>query len=321
MTPSSPIADYRGVRVMVLGATGFIGRWVARAVAEQGAELTAVGRDRRSTETMLRDAGARGTVVTTDLAQPHLLRDVLSRERPSIVFNLSGYGVDSSERDPRVSAALNADLPPTIAEGMSELVSDTWRGQHVVHVGSALEYGTASGDLEEHTVPTPTTLYGRSKLEGTLRLHDVAARRGVRAVTGRLFTVFGPGEHQGRLLPSILAGASTHEAIRLSAGMQRRDFTFVADVVEGLLRLGALPAADAGVANVATGTLTTVRHFVEIAAAVAGITPERLEFGALPTRDEEMHHDPVNVSRLRSLTGWSPGTSIEDGVRRTLLSS
>ncbi|MEP7002059.1 MAG: NAD(P)-dependent oxidoreductase [bacterium] len=314
---STAISAYRDVPVAVLGATGFIGRWVARALAEAGAELTVVGRDRRSTESVLRDLGIRGTVVTAELAQPHLVHDVLAQARPAIVFNLVGYGVDTSERDAQASRTLNADLPPAIADAMAELVSD-WRGQHVVHTGSALEYGTAPGDLEEHTVATPTTLYGRTKLDGTQRLHARATQLAVRAVTARLFTVFGAGEHDGRLLPSILAGARTSVPIRLSAGTQQRDFTYVADVVEGLLRLGALSTADAGVVNLATGLLTTVRRFVEIASGVAGIAAQRLEFGALPARAEEMHHDPVNIARLRSLVDWSPATTIEEGVRDTL---
>ena len=77
----------------------------------------------------------------------------------------------------------------------------------MIHVGSALEYGTARGNLNELTAPSPTTLYGRSKLAGTLRVCRAARRRGFRAVTARLFTVYGPGEQPGRLLPSLMAAA------------------------------------------------------------------------------------------------------------------
>ena len=319
ITSSTPPSPYHAVRVLVLGATGFIGRWVARALDAQGAELTVVGRDSGTTASMLRDLGIRGATLTADLAQPQVIHEVLAHARPSVVFNLSGYGVDTSERDPVASAALNADLPPALAAAMATMRNDAWRGQHVIHAGSALEYGTATGDLHERTIGTPTTLYGRTKLDGTVRLHASTQSLGVRAITGRLFTVFGPGEHDGRLLPSILAGAHSNAPIRLSAGTQHRDFTFVDDVVDGLLRLGALSVEHAGVVNLATGTLTTVRRFVEIASRVVGIPSGRLAFGALPTRAEEMHHDAVNVTRLHALTGWTPATSIEEGVRRTLV--
>ena len=319
MTPiESPPAPYRDVPALVLGATGFIGRWVARALSEAGARVTAVGRNQRATEEMMHGLGIRAVVVSCDLTQPGGLHDVLVQAQPSIVFNLAGYGVDTTERDADAAQALNADLPRALAEVMAECVASEWRGQRVVHAGSALEYGTASGDLAEGTTCTPTTLYGRTKLAGTLRLHEAARALGVRAATARLFTVYGPGEHDGRLLPSLLAGSRDADVIRLSAGMQQRDFTYVDDVVHGLLALGALGGEDTGVVNMATGELTTVRRFVEIATRVAGIARERLAFGALPTRAEEMNHAPVNVVRLRTLTGWSPATSIEDGVRRTL---
>ena len=60
--------------------------------------------------------------------------------------------------------------------------------------------------------------------------------------------------------------------------------------------------------NLATGRLTSIREFAEIAAGVLSIPPEQLRFGAVPVRAEEMQHDPVNVSRLEAWTGWRPAT-------------
>ena len=70
--------------------------------------------------------------------------------------------------------------------------------------------------------------------------------------------------------------------------------------------------------NLATGKLATVKEFIEIAARILLIPSERLMFGALPARPEEMAHSAVSVDRLRSLLGWVPDTSIAEGVRRTL---
>jgi nucleoside-diphosphate-sugar epimerase len=70
--------------------------------------------------------------------------------------------------------------------------------------------------------------------------------------------------------------------------------------------------------NLATGRLTSVRSFAETAAQVLSVPPERLEFGAIPTRAEEMEHAEVTVERLRRMIGWVPSTAIEDGIRRTL---
>lgn len=310
-------ATYDGARVVVLGAAGFIGQWVARALAARGAQLHLVARDASRLHRLTREMAPYAGTSVLDLGDADALRALVAAVRPAIVFNLAGYGVDPSERDASVARTLNEELPFRLAELLHEHGDRDWAGQQVVHAGSALEYGTASGDLRETTLCAPTTLYGVTKLAGTTRLHAAAAALGVRAVTGRLFTVYGAGEHAGRLLPSLLAAASTHEAIPLTAGLQQRDFTYVEDAADGLLRLGVLRGADLGPVNIATSRLSTVRAFVSIAAHELGIAPSRLGFGAVPTRAEEMHHDPVNIARLRALAGWSPSTKIADGVRRT----
>jgi nucleoside-diphosphate-sugar epimerase len=133
----------------------------------------------------------------------------------------------------------------------------------------------------------------------------------------RLFTVYGPGEHSGRLLPSLLAGARENRPIALSAGEQKRDFVYVEDVVEALLRLGASDTGPGEVVNVATGRLTSVRRFVETAAEVLAIPAEHLRFGALQPRFQESEHGDVTIEKLRRLTGWTPQTAIEEGIRRT----
>jgi nucleoside-diphosphate-sugar epimerase len=129
--------------------------------------------------------------------------------------------------------------------------------------------------------------------------------------------VYGPGEYAGRLLPSLLAGARENRPIPLSAGAQKRDFVYVEDAAEALLRLGT-SEAPSGIVNVATGRLTSVRRFVQAAAAVLDIPPEHLRFGALQPRFEESEHGDVSITKLRRLTGWAPRTGIEKGIRKTV---
>ncbi len=305
----SSLEHYAGIRVMVTGANGFIGTHVAAALGRSGARVTQVVRTRRPDT----DRAA----VVADLADERAIAGLVAAERPEVIFNLAGYGVDPSERDEIPALALNTELPARLAEAMSRLDPGGWKGQHIVHAGSALEYGTATGDLAESTGGTPTTLYGRTKLAGTRKLLETSRARDLPSVTARLFTVYGPGEHAGRLLPSLLEAMSGRDPLPLTEGLQLRDFTYVDDAAEGLLRLGLCEQKDLGPVNVATGQLHTVREFVEIAADVLGIDARRLEFGALPTRAEEMKHDPVNVKRLEQLTGWKPSVSIRDGILRT----
>ena len=307
---------YRGARVAVLGASGFIGRWVAHALIDAGATVVLVARDAGAVHPALR-ASRGATIIEADLARRPAVHTAIARARPDIVFNLAGYGVDRGERDEQAARTINTDLPRWTAAALADTPAPAWRGLRIVHTGSALEYGEIGGDLAEDSAPNPTTLYGQTKLAGTLAVREVCVDRGVPGLTARLFTVYGAGEHRGRLLPTLLEARSHRERIPLSAGTQRRDFTYVEDVAEGLLRLGVTVTAEPGeIVNLATGTLTEVREFVTTAARVLGIAPERLDFGAVPARAEEMQHEPVSVRRLGALLGWKPATAVAEGVRR-----
>jgi nucleoside-diphosphate-sugar epimerase len=133
-----------------------------------------------------------------------------------------------------------------------------------------------------------------------------------------LFTVYGTGEHAGRLLPSLLAKARLGGTLPLTQGDQHRDFTYVADVADGLLRLGALPRPSFGVVNLATGVLASVRTFAECAAELLGLKREQLQFGVLPYAQEDMQQGPADMDLLRQLVGWVPPCSIQEGIRQTI---
>jgi nucleoside-diphosphate-sugar epimerase len=307
------MADLARARVLVIGATGFIGARVVRRLVRLQAAPYMLVRDAARANAQFSDLRSDSTV-TCDVTDDDALRHALAKIRPAVTFNLAGYGVDPAERDALAAEAINARFPRVLCEALSDTRDPTWTGVSLVHVGSALEYGRVSGNLEEDCVPAPDTLYGRTKLAGTRALADC----GLRSVTARLFTVYGPGEHPTRLLPSLIETARTERPLDLTAGQQRRDFTYVDDVADGLLRLACSRAEPGTVVNLATGRLETVRHFAQVAASVLNMPAHLLRFGQLPVRDAEMSHDPVSIERLRTLLDWVPLTSIAEGIRQTI---
>ena len=316
--PRALLDTYGGAPCAVLGASGFIGRWLTRHLSRCGADLLLLVRDARTTSDFCREADIDDArIVAIDLADHRALADAIRATRPAIVFNLAGYGVDPAERDPAAAELINSQLPQALAEIVASIEHRVWPGQQLVHVGSALEYGTASGFLDESGPATPTTLYGQTKLAGTLAVQEAARQLGIRAVVARLFTVYGLGEHAGRLLPSLLQAAATSAPLPLTEGLQKRDFNYVEDVAEGLLRLGASPSASGRIVNLATGRLTSVRDFIDTAAGILSIPRQNLLYGALPARPEEMSHAGVLISELIRITDWSPATSIAHGVALT----
>jgi len=298
---------------MVLGAAGFIGSWVRRALTAAGSQVTAVLRPGHQ----LSDPAGAVSVTHCDLRDNDALRRAIHTAAPHVIFNLAGYGVHPDQRDERQARLINVEMVGTLADVMSRVDTDGWYGARIVHAGTAAEYGDATGDLSETGETLPSTLYGQTKLAGTLLLAERCARYSMRAVTARHFTVYGPGERAGRLVPTLLSAADSGDPIALTAGTQPRDFVYVEDAAAAMLRLGTADVGTGEPVNVVTGRLHSVREFVEIAARVLGIQPERLRFGAIPERSGEMHHAPVNMTRLQQLTAWQPNITPAEGIRRT----
>lgn len=313
--------DARGVyfdqNVVILGASGFIGNWVSRRLFEAGAELHFVVRDEQVARNLHEKCHIKGIYHEIDLpGSQEQLAKLFAEINPAIVFNLCGYGVDRSERDEAISFRINEALVKVVCDALGNHHDKQWKGQQFIHVGSALEYGEDRSDLDESVFPQPSTLYGRSKLAGTLQMIDGCKENHLKGITARLFMVYGAGEHDGRLLPSLLALKNNPKALPLTDGNQQRDFTYIEDVVEGLLRLGAIEISQYPLVNLASGRLHSVKEFINKVANEFNIDRSLLKFGELPTRAEEMSHLPVSNQRLKTLIDWTPSGDLNETVKR-----
>ncbi|MGQ0650074.1 MAG: NAD-dependent epimerase/dehydratase family protein [Gemmatimonadaceae bacterium] len=304
-----------GRHALVLGASGFIGRWVARRLTQLGTRVSAAVRDGGRTKALLDQWNARADIVEVDLEEPGAATELVARTRPSHVFNLVAYGIDRNERDDVRSRRLNHDLVRELARACAP--DATWPGAVLVHTGSAAEYGRAGGVLHESAETLPTTTYGRTKLAGTQALAE-SARDGTRGVTARLFTVFGDGEHAGRLFPSLRHTAATSAPLDLSDGLQERDFAFVEDVAAALVDVADAPFIPGETINLASGRMHTVQAFVRTAARELGIPDASLRFGSLPTRPDEMQHTGVAVERMQQVLGHALPSGLSEMVTRAV---
>jgi len=301
------LARYQGQRALVLGASGFVGAWIARALASAGAELHVASRAPIA-------AFARAQHRALDAFADGALDALIARVRPRFVFNALGYGVDPRERDEALTWRANAELPRALATACGALAAS--QPVTLMHVGSMAEVGPSSNEFAEEGPCAPASAYGRSKLAGSEAIAAACASGALWGATGRLFMVYGPGEHPGRLLPSLLETARTRVPLELSEGLQERDFTYVAEAAEGLLRLG-LGDLRGEVVNVASGAVHSIRAFAETAADVLGFPRDLLRFGARPTNVHDAMRGRVTSERLRRLTGWSPRLGIAEGIAET----
>ena len=295
-----PARTYRGARVLVTGAGGFIGLHLARRLAEAGA--TVYGADRLPRP--------RGLPVArwfrADVAEAGPADRLFVRARPEFVFHLASHVTGTRD----IGAVLPC-LRSNLASTVNLLVAAARHGVKRFVLAGSLEEADGGG-----APAVPSSPYAASKSAATLYARMFHALYGVPVVLARLFMVYGPGQRdRTKIVPYVSLALARGERPRLSSGRRPVDWIYVGDVVEALLALGIGPALEGGRFDVGSGRLVTVRSVASRLARLSA-TGVRPEFGALPDRPMEQvrRADARATSRA---TGWRARTSLAEGLKRT----
>ncbi len=298
-------------RLLVTGATGFVGAWVLRrwAAVHQDVEVLATS-DLPSTD---RIPIARYR--SADLRTPDAARDLIRWARPDTVLHLAGM-IGGND----LAALLAVNVLGThnlyralAAEGFA---SQT----RVVQVSSAAVYGAvpvAAQPINEDQPLSPTTIYGVSKAAQEHVALAAAAQDGLAVIRARIFNLIGPGQ-PGQLVPmcfvsQISALGESEDRLEVGDVSPRRDFVDVRDAVEALDRL--LASGEPGSAyNIASGRDLSIRKVIEDLIEVSGkavsieIDPSRLRKG-------DVSQVCADVRRIAGEVGWRAAIPVKESLR------
>jgi UDP-glucose 4-epimerase len=299
---------------LVTGGAGFIGSHLVEG-------LTATGRRVRVLDDL-------STGLADNLAHiqptPELINgnicdaDALKRamEGVSVVFHLAALA----------SVQLSVENPPAshrvCATGTLEVLDAARKAdvRRVVYAGSSSAYGVG-GEVQKETDPLhPLSPYAAAKLAGEMYMQAFTTSFGLETVRLRFFNVYGPRQRDDSPYSGVIAIFTGKMSAGIAPtvfgdGLQTRDFVYVSDVVQALIRASEAPAAGGQVYNVGTGRGTSVLDLVDVLNRLLGT---KLSARHADLRAGDVRHSRADISRARVDLGYEPRTTLEEGMAKTL---
>jgi UDP-glucuronate 4-epimerase len=324
------------MRILVTGTAGFIGAALARRLLERGDEVYGIDNHNDYYDPSLKEARLAQfaahpayTHLRADLADADAVDRAFAEFQPQRVVNLAAQaGVRYSLKNPRAYVRSNLDGFLNILEGCRH-----GQVEHLVYASSSSVYG-ANRKMPfavEDAVDHPVSLYAASKKANELMAHSYSHLYGLPTTGLRFFTVYGPWGRPD-MSPMLFADRiSRGEPIDVfNFGNHSRDFTYIDDIVEGVIRTLAHPArpdpaydaqqpnpgtsgAPYRVYNIGNDKPVQLLRFIELLEQNLGRTAEK---NLLPMQPGDVPDTWADVSALRRDVGYAPDTSIEDGVAR-----
>jgi len=300
------------VKALVTGGGGFIGSNLARALVERGDEVRILDNFSTGNRTNLAELAGEVEVVEGELRSYERVH--AATRGVEVVFHQGALpSVPRSVQDPLTTGAVNVEGT------LNVLLAARDEGvRRIVFASSSSVYGN-SGDLPriESANPDPISPYGVSKLAAERYCVSFSRVYALETVSLRYFNVFGPNQdptsQYSAVIPRFVTAIADGRPVSIYGdGGQRRDFTYVDNVVEANLLAAEANDANGAVLNIATGRATSVNELADMIGTLLG-RPVDLE--QYPARAGDVRDSWADIRRAEEVLSWEPSVSLEAGLR------
>ena len=292
-------------KVLVTGATGFIGRHVLEVLISRGIyEVHAVTLD----VPLLNSQGV--SWHAADLLDGGQIDKLMRDVQPDFLMHFAWYAV------PRQYWASEKNM--VWEKASIELVKRFYEngGQRMVGAGTCAEYAWGSDVLsEKETSLQPATLYGQCKLRVGTFLREYCKKHDKGGAWGRIFFLYGPYEDSRRLVPSVICSLLQNKPALCTHGEQIRDFLYVKDVALAFVAL--LESNVIGAVNIASGQPIILKNIIFEIADVLNMR-KFVQLGALPASQSDPRVLVPDVRRLTEEIKWRPEVNLNIGLNQTI---
>jgi UDP-glucose 4-epimerase len=287
-------------KVLVTGASGFLGSHLWHRLGKAGVEIHAVSRSARASE------GGAVNWWQGDLTDIVTVRRILLETKPNVIFHLSGL-VTAASGIELVRPTLESLLVTTvnILNIAAEIGSD-----RIVLAASLTE------PVHDPTEGTPGSPYAAAKWASSAYGRMFHKLYGLPVVIVRPFMTYGPGQDPSKLVPYVTLSLLQGNPPRLSSGRWEADWIYVDDVIDGLVAAAQVTAIPSSTIDLGSGTLVSIHTIVQHLVELTGSRAMPL-FGALPDRPLEQVR-VADLSCADAALGWKPTVSLVDGLQRTV---
>lgn len=294
------------MQVLITGCGGFIGTHLSEYFLRRGDSVHGLVREGR-------DGPCDVILHRADMSSPAALDRCLAEARPDVVFHLaSRTHWDEQEDLSDAAQSLQDDVGNLIAV-LSAVVRSSASVRAVVRTGTLAEYGAGPTPYRETQREQPNSTYGAALLAGTHYCQMLQHRLPFPIVTARLALVYGPGQSEDFLLPTLVANCLKGIPTWLQRPGDRRDLIDIRDVVAALALLGAGPPQRGTVFNVVTGVAATMQEVAELVVDATGCDPSLVEINTVPEKGGTIDLQGA-PDLMRQATGWCPEVALADGI-------
>jgi len=299
------------MKAFITGISGFVGAGLARRLLEEGVEVHGIIRP-TSDLWRIDDIAPLLRLHTGDLLDQRFVEDTIMTVKPDVIFHLGVYGAYPTQKDKTTILSTSLLVTLHLLE-----VAKSAGVEVVVNSGSSSEYGTKDHPMREDERIDPNSYYAVGKAAQTLLCQQFTREEKLPVITLRLFSVYGPYEEPGRLVPTLIVNALSNKEISLADPRIARDFVYLGDVVDAYIAAAKKPELGGEVFNIGTGKQATLG---ELANAIITETESnsKVILGAYEKRGFDTFTWVADMEKTFSRLGFTPRHDLNEGLKESI---